>query len=520
MCSKLFMENDRRLLFKEFWQLSDDQKNEFYVKFVKRNVVKRSRKPESTQKKLSFQYYFQNNKEIHRVCRTFFVNTLGIDQKRIYYCFKNLCEPNSGTPRPRQKGKHIKRFTPPEKLEEIRNHIKSFPVVESHYCRSSTEKKYLASDLTLRKMYNFYLEQATEPLKFCMYNKIFNEEFNYSFFKPKKDICNKCYLYKNNKTHNSAEENEMKKHSYEKNLTKIERDVDRSNIDPNHCVICYDLQNVFSLPKGNASAFFYKRKLNVFNLTATSIIPGKVNLTYCAIWSEANSGRGGNDISSALAKILNKICQANRNITKLTLWSDSCVPQNKNKINSTCIKHCINSFSNITQIIHKYSEPGHSSIQEVDCIHSVIEKYLKNLDIHSPLHLIRLLNNMNMPKAKLCVMQMLPGDFKSFSTMASNLNYSTIPFTKLKSILYEKTNPFIIKYKTSFADLEFKANSINKKATKKTLATSKNLFDKNLQNIQERPCLTKEKIDDIKSILPYLPQVDQAYYKALLKINL
>lgn len=44
------------------------------------------------------------------------------------------------------------------------------------------------------------------------------------------------------------------------------------------------------------------------------------------------SGRSGNDIASGLVRTLENIIQDNRSVTEITLWSDSCVPQNRNKV--------------------------------------------------------------------------------------------------------------------------------------------------------------------------------------------
>lgn len=59
-----------------------------------------------------------------------------------------LVPPTSG------KGKYVKKETPPEKLNEVIDHIKSFPTVESHYCRSSSTRQYLQPGLSVAKMYS------------------------------------------------------------------------------------------------------------------------------------------------------------------------------------------------------------------------------------------------------------------------------------------------------------------------------------------------------------------------------
>lgn len=71
-------------------------------------------------------------------------------------------------------------------------------------------------------------------------------------------------------------------HYLEKVALKADGDNDRNNTNSATRIICYDLQSVFSLPKGNASAFYYKRKLSMYNLTATVIIPNVKPFTYCS----------------------------------------------------------------------------------------------------------------------------------------------------------------------------------------------------------------------------------------------
>lgn len=518
LCTKFFNENDRSNIFNDFWSLSDNDKNQFYLKFVKQIPVKRHRTSSQT-KLFTYHYYFNLNEEIRRVCRTFFVNTLAIDQKRVYYSFNNLCLPCSKTPLPRKKGKHKKTFTSEEKLDEIRRHIKAFPIIDSHYCRATSGRKYLEAGLSVAKMYNYYVEETPMPLKVNMYRKIFNEEFNLSFWLPKKDLCNKCVLFKMNSNPTADEIHSNDLHKAEKNMAKAERDMDRTNMDPNHCIICFDLQNVITVPKGNSSIFFYKRKLNVYNLTAMTIIPDKEKITYCAIWTEAQTGRGGNDLANAIIKLLNKICLDNPNLKKITFWSDSCIPQNRNKIMSTALKYFLQNSNSLVELLQKFSEPGHSLLQEVDCVHSVIEKHLKNLDIHSPVHLLKLLLNLNYPKIKLDILQIQQKNCVSYTVPATKLSFIKFPFSKIKMIRYQKSEPFLLEYKDSFSNLDFKKVNIKKIANKKVLATPLNLFLCKPPVLQERPILSKEKKDDLKSLIPFLPLPDQNYFKTILNIT-
>lgn len=74
------------------------------------------------------------------------------------------------------------------------------------------------------------------------------------------------------------------------------------------------------------SRFFYKRKLNVYNLTSCFTLTKKV---YCTVWNETISGRAGNNIAKAFRRILDTVIEENE-ITELITWSNSCIPQNRN----------------------------------------------------------------------------------------------------------------------------------------------------------------------------------------------
>jgi len=44
--------------------------------------------------------------------------------------------------------------------EAVKQHIRSFPTVESLYCRKDTQRLYLDSKLTVQKMYDLYTEKC------------------------------------------------------------------------------------------------------------------------------------------------------------------------------------------------------------------------------------------------------------------------------------------------------------------------------------------------------------------------
>ncbi|XP_046812324.1 uncharacterized protein LOC124421344 isoform X1 [Lucilia cuprina] len=71
-CAYIFSKEDRMNLHQSFWNMSDDEKNNFYIKFVARHPVVRRRTLKSAKKEFSFLYYLEKDKITYRVCRTFF----------------------------------------------------------------------------------------------------------------------------------------------------------------------------------------------------------------------------------------------------------------------------------------------------------------------------------------------------------------------------------------------------------------------------------------------------------------
>lgn len=67
-----------------------------------------------------------------------------------------------------------------------------------------------------------------ESVKKNIYENIFNTQFNITFFKPKKDLCVKCGVYKNLSDEEKPEkEQELKLHREEITLSRVEKDKDK-----------------------------------------------------------------------------------------------------------------------------------------------------------------------------------------------------------------------------------------------------------------------------------------------------
>lgn len=191
-------------------------------------------------------------------------------------------------------------------------------------------------------MYDLYRSTTYKPVTLCIYRKKFNTEFNISFFKPKKDLCDKCQAYKVIKSPTQQDTKEYDEHINRKNLGRQERNTDRNAFvnEETVCVLTFDLQNAFSLPKVPISHFFYKTKLTCYNLTAHF---DKTKVVYNAVWHELICGMRGVHLANAVITVCKRIVEGNPRLEKLILWSDSCVPQNRNSIMSFALQCFLNS---------------------------------------------------------------------------------------------------------------------------------------------------------------------------------
>ena len=139
----------------------------------------------------------------------------------------------------------------------VKEHINSFPLVESHYIRKTIKRKYQSPGLSMQKMYDLYIEYCKAkddiPVKSKVHRKIFCTEFNISFHTPKKDQCLEGELYKQKESTGNVGDEIKKKHE-----TQMERKVRAREEklsakltamkDPSVHAVTFDLESVLHTP--------------------------------------------------------------------------------------------------------------------------------------------------------------------------------------------------------------------------------------------------------------------------------
>lgn len=225
------------------------------------------------------------------------------------------------------RGKHGNQPTiDPQIRQSVLDFINSIPRIESHYLRAQTTRQFISSDKCLADLYRDYKSiRENNGLPFATvstFNRIFNTDFNISFFVPKKDQCDIFESYKNA---NDEEKRKLyhnhEQHLKEKTLTRIEKENDKQRTDGT-IVAVYDLQAVMQIPKGQVSLFFYKSRINCLNFTISDLYAKNV---VCYFWDETEASRGAVEIGSCILNYIKALTDENlgKDID-IIFYSDNC----------------------------------------------------------------------------------------------------------------------------------------------------------------------------------------------------
>jgi hypothetical protein len=141
-CGTQITREERESLFKCYYKMSQNEKYHFLLNTTTKSITERPKdKTRKSYKKYSFKYFFNIGSDKVQVCKKFYLGTLSISQKPVYTVHQNK-DVETNTPKQDGRGRSSGncRSLSEEKKEQVREHIKSFPAIESHYCRSTTKK--------------------------------------------------------------------------------------------------------------------------------------------------------------------------------------------------------------------------------------------------------------------------------------------------------------------------------------------------------------------------------------------
>lgn len=369
-CSAI-MEEDRSRVFNAYYQLADYSRQRDFIHANTVKLIKRSATTlDQSRRQNSIKYFLPINGEKRKVCKTMFLNTLGIKKGVVDIAMQNRSKENVGSSDGRGKGQSV--TLDPAIKENVKKHIMSYPCVPSHYCRAGTARKYLDSSLNIATMYRMYrqdCEEKNEPCaKISFYRQTFSDNFNLGFHRPKKDQCRLCVAFDSNTNPTEEETTDHNAHLKKKDEAQNAKKIDKEEAAAtNKMVSCnFDLQQVLLCPRDPTNnALFYKRRLSVYNFTVFNVITKQGD---CFIWHEGQGGRGSCEMASFLFKYLGSLP---KDVEEVRCFSDRCGGQNLNKYMFTMCMYAVQKIEHLKTIDLKFLTPGHSEM-ECDSMHSTI----------------------------------------------------------------------------------------------------------------------------------------------------
>lgn len=517
-CYKNFSDDERKHLFNLYWALGDIEKQRQYIDKCMQKIEPRyrymriggNRGPRQNNNA----FFFKQGDEVVRVCKLFFKNTLDITDRSIRTVLDKHQKLANQILEPDQRGKHGKQKKHDPKLKAgIKEFIDKIPKIESHYTRANTSKTFIEGSKTVTSIYNDYVDMCKEKNEpFCNYiyfYRTFTDDFNISFFVPKKDLCEECTSYSNmDEVEKINNKEKYENHLNEKNLARDEKRKDKE--DMNVFVAVYDLQAVMQLPKGDVSAFYYKSKLNVFNFTIYDI---KTNKCQCFVWDEANGRRGVNELGTCVLQYIKNLSTTED--AEIIFYSDNCAGQQKNKFMIAMYLYAVR-YLGIKSITHKYLIKGHTQ-NEGDSAHSLIERQTKRMLKSGPIYttegFVSIIRSAKKKGDPFNVNELCFEDFLDLKILANDigpLNMVDLKLALVKTIRVQRESPNSVFYKTAYADEKFKeAIVIKKKMQAKAISLNKAFHTK--------PGIPENKRADINELIKkkLIPNFYKPFYDNL-----
>lgn len=527
-CANNIQEALRKTLFKNFWDMGSFQTQNAYLCGLVQQTLPSNRRPRNSsrppkQKINHYRFQVEGNSVI--VCKTFFLNTLQISDGRLTRALNKvmLGKPAGSDDRGRRAPKNK---TSVEQMNELLNHINSFPSYQSHYTRAhNPNRRYLAENLNLRTMYNLYLEHCLQenlrPVKEATYRRTFNNSFNLHFHKPSKDTCSKCDSWK---VKLEASQNEQEratiKQQHELHLRKAEaareslkRDKLKAQQEEGFYAFTFDLEKALPFPVISTSLAYYKRNMYVYNLGCHEM---ETDLGYMYVWNETIASRGSQEIGSCISKHLQTRASTCKHVVA---YSDACTGQNRNIKIVLFFMQLVSSEANEIDVIdHKFMVSGHSFLPN-DSDYGSVETYARNKTIYVPEDWCNIITQCRRHKP-FHLTKMFRKDFhsvelleKAITRRTKNENNQPVNWLKIQWIRVVKEKPYMVLYKETLSE-DFPFACINlkpKKGGRPSLLS--NIPTTDLYS-ETRP-VTAAKKKDMLDLLPYIPPIHHDFFRNL-----
>ena len=500
-CRTNFPEEARIQIHKMYYELNVLQKKDFILKNVIRNMKKRCTVGPESRRKFTRKYTLPINDSTKEVCKGFFLNTLDISYKFIR-CTENA-KSEIGTATKDRRGKVTpKNRTPPRMKQIVRQFIEGLPAVPSHYCRSSSQKKYLPEEFeSLANIYRIYkaycVEHKYSPVSKFVFQETFRKEYNIGIHVRKKDKCVECVKFQTLEQPSKEEQEIQDAHIAEKNAVnaRYTEDQKRTSTDPAFICVSFDLEKVLTTPRGKSILFFYARKYAYYNLT---FYESNTQQVFCYLWGEADGKRGSNEIASCLEKYLTQLDE--RKIHEVALYCDNCPGQQKNQITLTAISYILPRFTNLRKVSLNFLKAGHT-MMIVDSVHAVIEKCVTKKTIYAPSEWATIIANARFDPFPYTIIRLQYTDFRDWKLFSYSSKWIPNQTSEKVPFVISDVQRFIFERKTALQYIEFFNHANDEKVhrliLKKTLRRKLHTYSEPPDAYSRQLQIAKNKYSDL-----------------------
>lgn len=469
--------------------------------------------PSESRRQATFSYTVPDGKGRHlQICRKMFSDIFGVSHHKVQGLAERKKAGHNVFVDSRGKSNRARKFTE-DIVQQVIAHINEFPREENHYSREKSKKECLSPDLNINRLFVAFQKRYPEvSVNYRFYADVFKKHFpNLRFGRPRSDTCSTCDLLSNKMKADPADHtlsaklnlHHRKAESARKNMQ--EDSIDSQQPNSNTLVLSMDLEQIISIPTLTHSEMYYSRQLSCYNFDIHCADNNKATMF---LWDESLTGRGGNEIGSALLKFL-----LSDNLTvkeNICIWSDNCNGQNKNRMVLIAMIYLVAS-GKFAQIDQKFLVSGHTFLP-CDRDFAQIERRKRLTKLYVPQNIEKMIKEC-CHKNPYSVVRMEENDFKDLHSLANEyINISKLNISQASWVRVTKDNPFTVFIRKSFNDMApwEKCNVLKK---------GKELINFRSEVIPLLECknrITKAKIDNLKSMLDYIPLAYLGFYDDLI----
>lgn len=265
--------------------------------------------------------------------------------------------------------------------------IKALSVRDAHYSRKKTVRQYLSAELSVAALYRMLKEKqdgkGEAAGSLALFKSVFYGRFNPGFGTPATDRWSMCMmLQKKIDASEDVEENTLQLRLHEKKAARYYQIVRESRLECSTISVVFDMQQNQPLPKLGIGEEYYKRQIWFYNLDLC--IQGDTqtrnNISFYT-WCENESGKGSNEICSALFNFLCRIRKRadKQNYKNLDLICDSCPGQNKNHSLLLMLLRFVNSPFNLFDTVRVIFPVRGHSYSAADRIFGRVERQYRKI---------------------------------------------------------------------------------------------------------------------------------------------